>query len=416
MQFKFQMALTNYFREIRECFWLKYDADFERLFEVETLSKRVRRSQFALLLGTMLMMTSSILHYKIGPDVFARSVIVCSVHVVVTLSAVMLIQRLRPFLGDGYVIATNCLAVSGGLWIAAAAPAPFDVIIMLLSGMYAFSTNYVYGLRRTHAVMSATTTTVVYVVASLLLIDFDHPTTKLFAAAIPLVAGATFFTVIVPLQNEHHMRNVLFSEMRARKSSLALEAANARLNELLRTDAMTGVNNRRAFDEGLSAAAASARVKGTPLGLIMMDIDYFKAYNDILGHQAGDVCLRSVAQALAQAAHDGEMVCRYGGEEFAVIVPGADATAVQAAAQRLRHAVLKLAMPHPRQEKSQVTVSMGTVSIMPEDHDIKNMVALADQALYTSKVNGRNRVTYFNEINVAALLEARQPPPAAEAA
>jgi len=160
-------------------------------------------------------------------------------------------------------------------------------------------------------------------------------------------------------------------------------------------DGLTGVPNRRRFDEFLERAWSTARSAGLPLSLLMIDVDHFKAYNDSLGHLAGDECLRRVAAALpACVRRDSDLLARYGGEEFACVLPGAaDAIALKAG-QCMQARVLSLDIPHPQSSAGdRVTVSVGVGSMaVGEPLEISDLIERADRALYQAKQDGRNRV------------------------
>lgn len=174
-----------------------------------------------------------------------------------------------------------------------------------------------------------------------------------------------------------------------------VEAANARLAHLLREDALTGVANRRRLDEALEEEWRRSARHESALALVLVDVDFFKAYNDRLGHPAGDLCLKAVAKAVAEAAQRaGELVARYGGEEFAVLLPGVSRDQAHAAGENLRERVAALALVHPDSPVGpHVTVSVGAASISPgPDVQAADLVAAADRALYAAKQAGRNRV------------------------
>lgn len=174
-----------------------------------------------------------------------------------------------------------------------------------------------------------------------------------------------------------------------------VEAANARLAHLLREDALTGVANRRRLDEALEEEWRRSVRHKSALALVLVDVDFFKAYNDRLGHPAGDACLKAVAKAVAEAGQRaGELVARYGGEEFAVLLPGVLRDQARVVGEGLRERVAALALVHPDSPVGpHVTVSVGAASIDPgPDVQAATLVAAADRALYAAKQAGRNRV------------------------
>ena len=166
-------------------------------------------------------------------------------------------------------------------------------------------------------------------------------------------------------------------------------------------DGLTGVGNRRAFDDKLRALWLQAQQGQTPLALIMLDVDTFKRYNDNLGHQAGDECLRRVAVAMSRAARSTDVCARYGGEEFALLLPGADAATAQAVAARVHAEVAREQLPHPASPVSTfVTVSLGVSSITPpQDQEAESnvLVRQTDAALYEAKAAGRNRTRVYGQ-------------------
>jgi diguanylate cyclase (GGDEF)-like protein len=174
-----------------------------------------------------------------------------------------------------------------------------------------------------------------------------------------------------------------------------LELANQTLQRLSAQDPLTGIANRRRFEEVLDLEWRRACRTATPLSLTMVDIDSFKAFNDTYGHQRGDACLQEVARALASALHRaGDLVARYGGEEFAVIQPGTEQRGAERLAEALRATVQALGIPHARSPVSDVvTISLGVATCIPRGNSTPvALVAAGDQALYRAKQEGRNRV------------------------
>ena len=184
-------------------------------------------------------------------------------------------------------------------------------------------------------------------------------------------------------------------ESKVQERTAALREANRRLTELTVTDALTGLSNRRHFDAALSEEWSRAARNGQTLAVFMFDVDFFKAYNDHYGHQAGDECLRNVARILkASARRAGDLVARYGGEEFVAIAVGVDLETAVDLAESMRQAVERLSMPHAVSPIGrEVTISIGVAVAVPAvDSPAESLVRRADQALYRAKEAGRNRV------------------------
>jgi diguanylate cyclase (GGDEF)-like protein len=177
-----------------------------------------------------------------------------------------------------------------------------------------------------------------------------------------------------------------------------LENANALLDGLARTDPLTGLANRRHFDEVRETEFRRATRNGLPLSLLVFDIDEFKRYNDAYGHAQGDQCLRAVAGAIrASCARAGDVVARIGGEEFAVLLPATDETRALRVAGQLREAVAALGIVHRDSTTApHITVSIGVAALEAETvHSFETLFEHADTALYLAKSRGRNQVAVF---------------------
>lgn len=172
--------------------------------------------------------------------------------------------------------------------------------------------------------------------------------------------------------------------------------AEMALKTLAAKDALTGLSNRRSFDQAIEIEWARADRSGRPLALLFADVDHFKLFNDNHGHLRGDECLRDVAAVIGRTAiRPTDLATRYGGEEFAIIMPDTDMAAASAVAERLRHAVMemRIALREPADD-AVVTLSVGVATYIPGQEVVGPdwLIGQADQALYAAKHLGRNRV------------------------
>ncbi len=202
------------------------------------------------------------------------------------------------------------------------------------------------------------------------------------------------------LKSSEHML-----EARVAERTTELQRLNRKLEALSTTDGLTGIANRRRFDEKLTNEWSRAVRLGQPLSLAMLDIDWFKKYNDHYGHQGGDECLRSIAEVLASnICRTGDLVARYGGEEFVFIAPATDGDIALSMAQKVCVAIQSLTIPHEISEFGSVTTSIGVAAIVPEEGMMPDiLLKAADEALYLAKEQGRNRVVlhYWHTSNVS---------------
>ena len=174
-----------------------------------------------------------------------------------------------------------------------------------------------------------------------------------------------------------------------------LEEANKSLKRLSSLDGLTGVANRRSFDERIELEWARAMRNAQPLALIMIDIDYFKPYNDRYGHQAGDDCLKKVASMITSTIHRaGDLAVRYGGEEFAVLLPDTNMEGAIGIAEKIRAGVEGMQIEHCGSKNNNfLTISLGVASKIPVKMEkFAPLIKAADKVLYIAKKEGRNRV------------------------
>ncbi len=202
-------------------------------------------------------------------------------------------------------------------------------------------------------------------------------------------------TLLISVENVMEKQRLRQENIRLMKE---LSQKNKELERLSFLDGLTGIANRRYFDKMMAQEWEDAIRKSTPLSLLMIDIDFFKNFNDTYGHLHGDDCLRQVANTLSDAVKSfANLVFRYGGEEFAVILPGIDADRAFSVAELMRGEVAELNIPHANSNISeQITISVGVGTAIPSHQAMSSeLISRVDQALYQAKREGRNRVNLF---------------------
>jgi diguanylate cyclase (GGDEF)-like protein len=228
-----------------------------------------------------------------------------------------------------------------------------------------------------------------------------------------LVHWVILFVVVHALSARTSLRyfgtlylNTLLTEQR-------LAAANARLTQLSATDGLTGIGNRRAFDQALEKEVGRAARDRQQVSLIMIDVDHFKLFNDHYGHPAGDDCLRQIATMLDQCLRrPPDIVARVGGEEFAALLPDTDPSGARDVAERIRRELRHADMPHAASPIGRVTISIGIATLLPAPGaDGQILFAQADEALYRAKQSGRDTAHSF-QLPVASLQSSSGPLPA----
>jgi diguanylate cyclase (GGDEF)-like protein len=270
------------------------------------------------------------------------------------------------------VLATACIAQTAALG---------QIEALMLLPLMVIGPFYFMGLRFRSALLAVALTAGAFVVAAVMF-GLEGPIAIRSSAFLMLTAGACAIAA----------RHV---ERWSRTSFLEGHL----IEELAHHDTLTGLKNRRVFDERLEQLWQQGIEDARALAILMIDIDHFKTYNDRYGHQAGDQTLRRVAQALqALVTRPLGVLARYGGEEFAVILYDVDGRQAEALAERMRRTVSELAIEHGGQAGTAVTISVGVAVVVPSrDRRSRGALQLADQALYDAKVRGRNRVELLDQ-------------------
>jgi diguanylate cyclase (GGDEF)-like protein len=215
-----------------------------------------------------------------------------------------------------------------------------------------------------------------------------------------MIAEIRNYSVVLEKKNSQLKKHAQDLEQTVKERTLALSKTNQQLQALAKLDGLTNIFNRRYFDEYLQTEWQRAIRAQSWLTLILCDVDHFKLYNDTYGHQAGDECLRKVANTICQCLNrSGDIVARYGGEEFAIVLPNTCLKGAVNMAERIRLSVKSLELEHIASQTSRyVTISMGVVSMIPKiKQPYTNLIENADRGLYQSKEEGRDRISIFAE-------------------
>lgn len=245
---------------------------------------------------------------------------------------------------------------------------------------------------------NAVVTAVIFLVAVGLLLPGVHINSHFVVYYMVLCAGIAMFCLIAQFIADQSRRREFLQKIIIHRKNQQLRKLNLYLRDLAELDALTGIANRRYFDGVLDEELRRARRREYPVALLMCDIDFFKSYNDLLGHVQGDACIRQVAQLIKeQARRPGDLAARYGGEEFAVILPALDASEAQKIAQMICLKVAGQRIPHPGSRiADHVTISIGVSALIPvDDISQKQLINQADEALYRAKNQGRNQVQVY---------------------
>ncbi|WNW10033.1 sensor domain-containing diguanylate cyclase [Pseudomonas sp. DTU_2021_1001937_2_SI_NGA_ILE_001] len=188
-----------------------------------------------------------------------------------------------------------------------------------------------------------------------------------------------------------HIRSRIHAEQALRESQARLLELNRTLEYIAGEDTLTGLDNRRRFDRNLDQQIECAHREQQPLSLVILDVDFFKGFNDLYGHLAGDECLKILARTIRRCVHGhADRVARYGGEEIALTLPGRDASAALVLAEQIAAQIRGLGLPHQGSPFGVVTVSLGVASLQPGGH-ARRLIDEADRALYAAKAAGRDQ-------------------------
>lgn len=373
---------------------LRFPADLERRFQREAAPDRLRVILITAVLVLILFNGYLLSDRLMIPDVFPQAVALrTGLFTPVSLIGLYVLVKSRsPFFRELLVLMAALLATGISLYLICISKDPLAGPYLISLAMTVMFSHSVAQMRFWMAVVLD----VCLCIGMVISLWFIPPAPMEIMIPLGLVMQSTItFTLFGCYSLERDERRNWLLRLRETKLTAALKTANERLDKVSRCDLLTQVANRRHFDEFLTRVWERAEIDGSVVSLIMIDVDHFKAYNDHYGHPAGDECLRQVAGTLKRRLRrPGDLVARFGGEEFIAVLTGTSLPIALQAAERIRIALERLQLPHVGSTThSFVTASLGVACMKPMDPGASQqaLIARADEALYRAKAAGRNR-------------------------
>lgn len=380
---------------------LRFPAELEQQFVHDSAPRRLRYFLLSGLLSLFVFNGFLLVDYLMAPDVFwlafkIRVGMFTPFAVIALVSVWLKREQMSPqvstLVGEYLVVISGSLAAASLAYILSnsrAVTSQYYHVGLMVVIMYG---NMVQRLRFWYAVAFSVTVYAIHIGGVMMVPAFN---TRLIVPMAMLIGATMAFTLMANYALERDERRQYLLSLRRKHLLQDLGDVQQRLQQLSRVDSLTGLFNRRHFQQYLSQTWQRALHDHASVAVLMLDVDHFKPYNDRYGHPVGDQCLIQIAQAMQDSLRrPGDLVARYGGEEFIAVLPGADKDTAHQAAERIREAIIKLAIPHEASATADtVTASIGVISCRAREavHE-QDLIAAADSALYKAKEAGRNRV------------------------
>lgn len=373
---------------------LRFADEVEARFEEDTQQQRSRNMAVAGLISAFIYSLFLINDYSYRPDAFTTALLLrAGIMLPFGLPILWFVYRgVTPVLREALMASIVIVATVLSCLIFVASLEPYSYLDVFSFGLILVVGNIVYSLRFGYA--CASTALSILIMLVFILVYEPMPPEAKRLAMFTIFANATF-TLVANYRLEHSERTSYLHVLREKLRAGNYFEDNQKLSQLSITDPLTNIANRRHFDTLFPLRWQETLEKGNYLGLMMIDIDHFKAYNDHYGHLQGDHCLRQVARAMqVNSRNEGDLVVRYGGEEFVVLMSNATPEAASLAAERFRYSVEALQIPHHgNPDRGIVTASVGTAVLRPTALlTPADLLAYADLALYEAKRQGRNKI------------------------
>lgn len=374
---------------------LRFPSQLETYYQEDTASDRLKLMINSGLLVCLMFNWMLVSDWLLIPDQFELALrLRLFIYTPVTLVGLFVLTRIQsPSLREVLLIVHGSGAAFISIALCVASSDPYATpYVVSLSSIVMF-TNSVMRMRFYQAAVLDAIILGLYVCAAFLIQDAPY---ELIIPGGLLLVSTIAFTLYGAYRQEQDTRINWLLHLRERLLLKDLEATNQALHDASRSDMLTDVANRRHFDEHIRTLWDAALEDGREISLLMIDVDHFKAYNDRYGHPTGDACLKEVAAALKRRLRrPGDLIARFGGEEFIAVLDGTPLKTAAGAAERVRKGIEGLNLLHATSSThAVVTASIGVASARPADGtmSIQQLISAADDALYKAKQAGRNRV------------------------
>ena len=372
--------------------WLGFPADVSARYERETAAERVAHIRRTAVIGLIFYNAYNSTHALLMPETLLLGLLLrLGLVTLGTLCIVWVVPRLESGPREALITAGTINAIAVPIYLFWLTREPF--------GNYSFGElplTEVFGgmmlvLRFPCTLVFLACTLAMEITACILKQDLPH---RLVTAFCLQSVTSAAFVLYSNYMTERARRTAYLRALRDSLHAEKLETDRQRFSEMSSSDPLTGLGNRRILDATLAKWSSDNSFPARSHAVIMIDVDHFKAFNDVYGHQVGDDCLHKVAGAICSALRTGDVAVRYGGEEFAALLTGCEPDAAEYIAERLCRAIEALAIPHCNRCDGLgiVTISAGVAhGIVCQLHTSLSFVAAADEALYEAKRSGRNR-------------------------
>ncbi|TDV90692.1 diguanylate cyclase (GGDEF)-like protein [Halomonas alkaliantarctica] len=391
----------------RRAWRLRFSDELEARFEADTQRKRSRSLVVAGLISAVIYCVFLINDYSFRPDSFTTALILrIGVMLPIGLPILWWVYRgVPPALRETLMASTVIVATVVSCLIFVSSSVAYSYLDVFSFGLILLVGNIVYSLRFSYACVSSAIS--IFIILGFVL-HYEPMPPEVKRLAIFTIIAQALFTLMANYRFERSERTSYLHVLKEKLRAGYYFQDNQKLTQMSVTDSLTNLANRRQFDAVFPVRWQEAADKGLCLGLMVIDIDHFKAYNDYYGHPQGDVCLQQVAKAMQANSRDSDLVVRFGGEEFLVLMTNATPETAIPAAERIRCSVEALGIPnHGSSAHSVVTISIGiallrpAVGLTPTDLLLK-----ADEALYEAKRQGRNRIRKASVVDLPSADDA----------